>query len=418
MASRPLLQVYDADGKVVGQVRTPAVFLTPIRTDIVKYVHTNIRKNSRQPYSVAQWAGHQSSAESWGTGRAVARIPRVPGGGTHRAGQGAFGNMCRGGRMFSPLRTWRRWHRTVAKGQRRYAVASALAASAIPALVMSRGHRVGKVAELPLIVSTEAIEGLVKTKKAITLLTKLHADEDVNKVKNTVVHRAGKGKWRNRTYKEKLGPLLVHAGRPDNIAPAFKNVPGLELASVESLNLLRLAPGGHLGRFIIWSRAAIERLDVLWGTGKKPSQKKDFTLPRPILANTDIYRILRSDDVQRALKPKGIIQKPRRYSNPYRNKARMEKLNPYVRVIRSVHLSQEHIEKGFADRRVAKTKEVRKATAERLKKAATPKDKKKIIGDILEKGNKRKAKNNEKAYKNIKRLHKSLLFRLKHIGDK
>ena len=32
-------------------------------------------------------AGHQTSAESWGTGRAVARIPRVGGGGTHRSGQ-------------------------------------------------------------------------------------------------------------------------------------------------------------------------------------------------------------------------------------------------------------------------------------------------------------------------------------------
>lgn len=48
--------------------------------------------------------GHQTSAESWGTGRAVARIPRVRGGGTHRSGQGAFGNMCRGGRMFAPTK--------------------------------------------------------------------------------------------------------------------------------------------------------------------------------------------------------------------------------------------------------------------------------------------------------------------------
>lgn len=51
----------------------------------------------------------QTSAESWGTGRAVSRIPRVQGGGTQRAGQGAFGNMCRGGRMFSPTKIWRRW---------------------------------------------------------------------------------------------------------------------------------------------------------------------------------------------------------------------------------------------------------------------------------------------------------------------
>lgn len=47
----------------------------------------SIAKNKRQAYSVAEKAGHQTSAESWGTGRAVARIPRVGGGGTHRSGQ-------------------------------------------------------------------------------------------------------------------------------------------------------------------------------------------------------------------------------------------------------------------------------------------------------------------------------------------
>lgn len=83
--------------------------------------------------------GHQTSAESWGTGRAVARIPRVRGGGTHRSGQGAFGNMCRGGRMFAPTKTWRRWHRKVNVNQKRYAMVSAIAASGIPALVMSKG---------------------------------------------------------------------------------------------------------------------------------------------------------------------------------------------------------------------------------------------------------------------------------------
>lgn len=50
-------------------------------------------KNKRQAYAVNKLAGHQTSAESWGTGRAVARIPRVRGGGTHRSGQGAFGNV-------------------------------------------------------------------------------------------------------------------------------------------------------------------------------------------------------------------------------------------------------------------------------------------------------------------------------------
>lgn len=94
----------------------------------------NLRKKFVFPFP-----GHQTSAESWGTGRAVARIPRVRGGGTHRSGQGAFGNMCRGGRMFAPTKTWRRWHRKINVNQRRYAICSAIAATGIPALVMSKG---------------------------------------------------------------------------------------------------------------------------------------------------------------------------------------------------------------------------------------------------------------------------------------
>merc|ERR1719502_427541 len=103
--------------------------------------------------------GH--SAESWGTGRAVARIPRVSGSGTARAGQAAFGNMCRKGRMFAPTKTWRKWHRKINVNQRRYATASALAASAIPALVMARGHKVEQVAEIPLVVE-DSLEGAQK----------------------------------------------------------------------------------------------------------------------------------------------------------------------------------------------------------------------------------------------------------------
>jgi len=88
-------------------VKLPEVFLSPIRPDIVNDVHTGLNKNHRQAYSVYAKAGHNTAAESWGTGRAVSRIPRVPGGGTHRAGQGAFGNMCRGGHMFAPTKVSR-----------------------------------------------------------------------------------------------------------------------------------------------------------------------------------------------------------------------------------------------------------------------------------------------------------------------
>ncbi len=37
------------------------------------------------------------------------------------AGQGAFGNMCRGGHMYAPTKVWRRWHRKINVNQKRCA---------------------------------------------------------------------------------------------------------------------------------------------------------------------------------------------------------------------------------------------------------------------------------------------------------
>ena len=57
--------------------------------------------------------------------------------------------------MFNPTKTWRRWHRRVNVNQRRYALASSIAATAVPSLVWARGHAIDRVQELPLVVSDE-----------------------------------------------------------------------------------------------------------------------------------------------------------------------------------------------------------------------------------------------------------------------
>lgn len=103
------------------------------------------------------------------------------GGGTHRSGQGAFGNMCRGGRMFAPTKTFRRWHRKVNVNQRRYALVSAIAASGVPALVQSKGHVIDGVSEFPLVVSDE-VQKLQKTKQAVVFLRRLKIWADIKKV--------------------------------------------------------------------------------------------------------------------------------------------------------------------------------------------------------------------------------------------
>lgn len=54
----------------------------------------------------------------------------------------------------------------------RYAIVSALAASALPSLVMARGHRISNVPEVPLVVD-DSSEAITKTSKAVALLKKV-----------------------------------------------------------------------------------------------------------------------------------------------------------------------------------------------------------------------------------------------------
>merc|ERR1712144_69876 len=332
MAARPVVTVQSTSDEAGKQVQLPAVFLAPIRPDIVQFVHTSMNKNKRQAYAVNKDAGMQTAAESWGTGRAFARIPRVPGGGTHRAGQGAFGNMCRGGRMFNPTKTWRKWHRKINVNQRRYAVCSALAASALPSLVMARGHRISEVPECPLVLDS-SIESVDKTSKAVKILKDIGAFEDVEKSKSSRQIRSGKGKMRNRRHVQRRGPLVVYA-EDNGINQAFRNLSGVEVCSVDRLNLLQLAPGGHLGRFVIFTEAAFEKLDAVFGgaNGKLSEEKKGYRIPRSMMTNSDLPRIINSDEVQARVTPAKTQTKFRRIKkNPLKNLGVMVKLNPYAR---------------------------------------------------------------------------------------
>ncbi|CAF4618203.1 unnamed protein product, partial [Rotaria socialis] len=223
-ASRPLVTVYDEKGQSTGKsVVLPAVFRAPIRTDIVNFVHDQMRRNKRQAHAVSDKAGEQTSAQSWGTGRAVARIPRVRGGGTHRSGQGAFGNMCRGGRMYAPLKVWRKWHRKINLKQRRYALVSAIAASGVPSLVLAKGHSIETVPEIPLVLS-DKIQDVKKTKEAVAVLRKVGAWADILKVYASKHTRAGKGKMRNRRTVMKRGPVIVY-DKDNGLKKAFRNIP-------------------------------------------------------------------------------------------------------------------------------------------------------------------------------------------------
>ncbi|CAB0040848.1 unnamed protein product [Trichogramma brassicae] len=272
--ARPLVTVHFDKSESPKTISLPAIFKAPIRPDVVNFIHQQVSMNHRQPYAVSKEAGHQTSAESWGTGRAVARIPRVRGG----------------------------------------------------------GHLVQEVPEFPLVVS-DKVQGLQKTKEAVAFLRQVKAWSDIKKVVQSQRLRAGVGKMRNRRHVQRRGPLIIY-GNDGGISRAFRNIPGVDVMNVKNLNLLKLAPGGHVGRFIIWTESAFEQLDALWGTWRKESEeKKGYNLPMPKMANTDLARLLKSDEIRKVLRaPKRRVIRKVKKLNPLKNTRVMLKLNPYAAV--------------------------------------------------------------------------------------
>jgi large subunit ribosomal protein L4e len=354
MLGHPTVSVHSSanPAEVTGKINFPSVLSVPVRIDIVQFVHDQISKNVRQAHGVASNAGMQHSAESWGTGRAVARIPRVGGSGTNRSGQGAFGNMCRKGRMFSPLKTWRRWHRKVNLKQKRHAVASALAASAYVPLVMARGHRFSAVPNIPCVVD-DKIESIEKTKDAIAFLKRIGAWEDIERCAEAKSTRPGQGKHRSKRFKLRRGPLVIYSNENVKLLNAMRNVPGVDICNVSRLNLKQLAPGGHLGRLIIWTESAFKSLNKIFGTYRLGSQSKNgYRLHRTVVTNPDIAKIINSNEVQsvvRTAKANVAPHLPKR--NALDKRGPRNQLNPYFETVH--RMAKEQTEQNAKKRKEA-----------------------------------------------------------------
>ena len=334
---RPVVSVYSHEDseKVLKTVRAPHVFCAPIRSDLVNFVHDQLSKNTRQAHGVSLLAGTKHSAASWGTGRAVARIPRIKGSGTHRSGQAAFGNMCRKGKMGFPLKTWRRFHRKVNLKQRRHALASALAATAVTPLVLARGHRVSNIKQLPLVVDDKFTQ-IEKTKNAMALFARFGLNEDVQKVADSKRMRPGKGKMRNGRFTFKKGPLVIVHDDAVNFKRAVRNIKGVDVLNVNRLNIMKLAPGGQMGRLTLFTESAFVALEKHFGSYKGSAVlKKGYNLQKNVVSNADISRVINSNEIQSVLNDKKSVAKRSAgfKKNPLKNKSEMFKLNPYSKIL-------------------------------------------------------------------------------------
>jgi len=188
-----------------------------------------------------------------------------------------------------------------------------------------------------------AVESITRTKQAIAALKTVGAYDDVLKAKESRKLRCGKGKMRNRRHVNRRGPLVVY-NDDQGIVRAFRNLPGVELCHVDNLNLLQLAPGGHMGRFVLWTKAAFQKLNTNWGSFTRLSeQKTGYHLPRPLMTNSDLTRLVNSDEIQSKVRaPIKTVTRFVNHKNPLTNFGVKVKLNPYAMALRrSEILSQQ-----------------------------------------------------------------------------
>ena len=103
-----------------------------------------------------------------------------------------------------------------------------------------------------------------------------------------------------------------------------------------------------MGRFIVWTKSAFDRLDTLFGTGDGAvsTVKKGYTLPRHIMTNADVARLVNSDEVQSVVRaPRSAPPRRGLRKNPLKNLGAMLKLNPYAKVAKRHALA---VKKGGA----------------------------------------------------------------------
>jgi len=252
-------KLFDLKGASTGKVNVPKIFQTPLRPDVIKRAVVTIQSHNYQPQGRNPLAGKRTSAESRGVGLGIARVPREKAGGS----RARFAPGIVSGRVAFPPNVNKKIRKKLPRKEMRLALRSAIAATGLSEIVAKRGHSVEDVQDFPIVV-TDEIQALKKAKEVEETLTALGVLSDIYRSKDSRKVRAGKGKKRGRRIKQAVGPLIV-IDKNDGIAEAAQNLPGVDVATLDELNVDLLAPGTHPGRLTIWTNSAFEKLDARYG---------------------------------------------------------------------------------------------------------------------------------------------------------
>ena len=241
--------IRNLDGEEDGSVDLPDVFSNTVRKDLIKRAVLAAQANRKQDYGADDYAGMRTSAESPGSGRGMAHVPRTN-------GQAARVPQAVGGRKAHPPKEEKDRSLDINDKERKKAVRSAVAATADADLVAERGHEFDEEADLPLVVSDD-FEDLVKTKEVVSFLESVGVDADIERAEENKTIRAGQGTTRGRKYKTPKSILFVTSDEPSKAA---RNLAGADVATADEVNAEDLAPGAHPGRLTVWTESAVEEV--------------------------------------------------------------------------------------------------------------------------------------------------------------
>ncbi|MFP4655425.1 MAG: 50S ribosomal protein L4 [Methanohalobium sp.] len=249
------VNIIDLSGNVKDEIDLPQVFNESYRPDLIKKAVLSSQANRLQPYGPHARAGLNTSAVSWGSGRGVAMVPRLT-----NSSRAARVPQSVGGRRAHPPKPEADRAEKINKKERKLAIRSAIAATSNPELAKKRGHVFD--VELP-VVADDKLEDLSKTKDVVNFLETAGLYEDVIRAKEGKHVRAGKGKSRGRKYRQKKS-ILVVVSDTSPVVKAARNLPGVDVVTVGSLNAELLAPGTHAGRLTVWTESAISSLEGMY----------------------------------------------------------------------------------------------------------------------------------------------------------
>jgi large subunit ribosomal protein L4e len=241
--------VRDLDGDDAGELELPDVFETTFRPDLVKRAVLAAQANRQQDTGTDEYAGLRTPAESQGSGRGMAHVPR-------QDGRAREVPQAVSGRPAHPPKVETDRGLDINDKERKLAVRSAIAATADGDRVADRGHEFDEDVELPLVVD-DGFEELQKTQAAVDVLESLGVYDDITRAEDGKTVRAGQGTTRGRKYDQPKSLLVVTSEAP---SLAARNLAGADVATADEVNAEDLAPGAAAGRLTLWTESAIEEV--------------------------------------------------------------------------------------------------------------------------------------------------------------